>query len=166
MQILEIQEGRSWSVFNSFLTSHVTPLRFDEHPSSSFSLFFFFSRVFCEFVFALVLFLFHLSPQVRQFSSVLESTGSALACDMDTLFSNLPIIRQRFKYSTMLRDRFQHFHWLLNRLKHLSAGLHVQVARCIRSISRIVIQKSKISVFDELSCRAALLFTRSFKDYR
>ena len=35
--------------------------------------------------------------QVRLFSPILQMTALALERDMDTLFSNLPIIRQRFK---------------------------------------------------------------------
>ena len=35
--------------------------------------------------------------QIRLFSPILQMTALALERDMDTLFSNLPIIRQRFK---------------------------------------------------------------------
>jgi hypothetical protein len=40
----------------------------------------------------------HVARQVRLFSPILEMSGLALERDMDTLFSNLPIIRHRFKY--------------------------------------------------------------------
>ena len=104
MRILRTQEGQNWSVFLHFFLELHAALGVVRKISRFGCLLPYFPSYSYNAIFATASHPIHVARQVRLFSSILEMSGLALERDMDTLFSNLPIVRHRFKYRAMLHS--------------------------------------------------------------